>query len=94
MFEHPNADQLVVKARLVQITVVADFDAAPVIQPGLADALISQIGLGLAERDPVRLHAVIARGVDDQPSPAAADVEQSLVAAQPQLAADVIEGGL
>jgi glucoamylase len=63
-----------VKARFVQIAIIANFDAAPAIEPGSADALIGQIGLGLAERDPVRLHAVIARGVDDQPSPATADV--------------------
>ena len=47
--------------------------------------------LVLRKRDAVRVHAVVLGGVEDEPAPAAADVEETLPGRQAELAADVVE---
>jgi len=74
-----------------QVAVVAVLDeAAPLEAKGL-DAGGGPVGLRLGERHPVRRDAVVLRGPDREPAPAAADVEERLARFQPELAADEID---
>ena len=49
--------------------------------PGVGDELAGQLGLRRRERDPGDADAVLARGVDREAAPAAADVEHALAGA-------------
>ena len=60
---------------------------------GRRGALAGQRRLRLAQRDPGDVHAVLARGVDRERAPAAADVEHPLARLQAELRADELELG-
>ena len=91
VLEHPHADQLVVAFRRIEFPIVAHFDPATVGKSGPADPFVCQLGLGLVQRDPVGLDAVLPRRVEGQSSPSASDVEQAFAPLQPQLPADVVQ---
>ena len=61
-----------------QLAVVHDADVDPVADARLGRPLARQRGLRLRQRDAGDRHAVLARGVDREAAPAAADVEHPL----------------
>ena len=61
--------------------------------PASAARCARQRGLRLGERDPGHVHAVLARGVQRERAPAAADVEHALAGLQRELRADEVELG-
>ena len=91
LLEHADARHLVEALGLVELAIVADLRTRTPGEPGRGDALVRQLGLRPAERDAHGLDAVPLGGVDEQPAPAAPDVEQPLAGTQPQLAADEVE---
>ena len=70
-----------------QVAVVAQADLHAVLEARLHDAPAGELGLVGGERDPHGAHAVTGGGVQHEGAPAAADVEQALALAQPELRA-------
>jgi len=93
MLKHPHADDLVVGPGRVQVAVVAILNPRPLGHPRPRDPLPRVVHLRLAQVDPGGVDSVVLRGVDHQPAPPAADVQQALAGLQAQLAADVLELG-
>ena len=60
---------------------------------GVRDTFARQFELAVRQRDADRADAVVLGRVQDQPAPAAADVEEAFAGAQTQLAADQVELG-
>src|SRR5215208_6717326 len=94
VLDHSNAGDLVVAVAGDERAIVAYRDAAPIGKPRFVDPLFRQRCLILAQRYPGRVDAVVLRGVDDEPTPAAADVEETLPGFETQLPANEIELGL
>ena len=80
-----------VKRRLRQLPVVLHADLDLLAEARLRDALARELGLRLGQRDADHLHAVLARGVDREAAPAAADVEHAHARRQAELARDQLE---
>ena len=76
---------------VVELAVVLHADLDPVAQARLPHPFARERGLRVGERDADAAHAVVARRVDQQRAPAAADVQQPLAGLQPQLRADELE---
>ncbi len=91
VLEHAHARDLVVDRILRQIEVVAQLDLHVTRQASRDDLARHVLVLVLRQRDAVRVHAVVLGGVEDEPAPAAADVEEALAGREAQLAADVVE---
>src|SRR5690348_8306966 len=91
MFKHTHTDDFVKGVRLLYIPVITDFDAATLTQSCLGDTFLRKLGLRLAKCDAICFDAIVLRGVDDQPTPATADVEQALSLLQAQFTANIIE---
>ncbi len=93
VLDHADAGDLV--ERLAgQLAVVHDADVDAVADARLLRPLARERGLRLGQRDPGDRDAVLARRVDRQRAPAAADVEHPLALLQRQLGADQVELGL
>ena len=76
-----------------QIAVVGDQDLDAVGDPGLRHQPPGQLGLRRRERYPRHADPVVARGVDREAAPAAADVEHALPGLQLELLRDQLELG-
>ena len=74
-----------------QLAIVHHAEVDAVFQPGLARPLARELRLRLGERDPGDVDAVLARGVERERAPAAADVEHALARLQRQLRADQLQ---
>src|SRR4029079_13435064 len=88
---HPHAGDFVVAVARLQITIVANLHPAAVAESGGGDTLSRQRCLVLAESDARRIDTVVLRGVHDEATPAAADVQKPLARLEPQLATDQIQ---
>ena len=75
------------------LAVVHDADVDLVGHARRGGALARELRLRLAQRDPGDVHAVLARGVQRERAPAAADVEHPLARLQRELRADEVELG-
>ena len=87
---HPDRDDLVVGA-VLDFTVVLDPDFAHIGESGPGDRLPGVLGLELREGYPYGPNPVILGSMDQQRTPAAADVEQALARLKPQLLADYVQ---
>ena len=87
---HPDARDLVERL-LVELAIVEHAHLDAVAEPGGGDALARELRLRLRERHAERAHAVVSRRVQDERSPAAADVEHPLAGLEAELAADQLE---
>ncbi len=92
VLDHADAGDRI-EAFLAQVAVIHHPELDPVVHSGLARQLLRQLRLRLRERDAPDRGAVLARGVDRQASPAAADVEHALAGLQLELAADQLQLG-
>ncbi len=88
MLEHAHAHDLVERF-VAEVTVVFQFDSDPTIKSSVSDFFVGVGFLIFAERHAQHFYSVFQRGVPRQPSPSAADVEQSFAGLQSQFAADV-----
>src|SRR5258708_39679494 len=91
MLEHADAGHLVVDRLALQVAVILQFDAAPVLESRPRDALPRHLELLGAQGHAMCPHAVALRRMDHERAPAASDVEKSLSRLQRQLAADMLE---
>ena len=91
LLEHADGNDLVVRLRLVEQSIVDDVDPAAVGQARGGDPFPRELGLAFADGDPDSLDAEALRRVRDQPAEAAADVEQTLAGPEPELAAEDVE---
>ena len=91
VLDHPDRGDLVVAGVGRQVAHVEVLDPTALAESERRDALGGVVGLGARQGDAVGADAVVLGGPDGEAAPAAADVEQALVAAQAQLAADQIE---
>ena len=94
VLEHAHAGNLVIGGGSVQIAVVAECHRDPVLQTGAGNALLRQLQLVLAQGNAMGTHAIVLRRMQDQTTPAAANVQQALTGLQAQLAADMRQLGL
>ena len=93
MLEHADRGDLVEGLGLRQLAVVAQLDRDAAAQAAFVDQPADMRVLVFAQRDAVRLHAVVFGGPQQQRAPAGTDVEETFARAQHQLAADVVELG-
>ena len=94
VLEHPHAYDLI-EALPRDVAVIAELDAEFSFESRLPHALAGEPMLFLAEGDAEAGDPEILRGVDQEPAPAAADVQESLAGPEAQLAADQLQlGGL
>lgn len=93
MFEHADADDLVVSALLLNITVIhrAHFNAAA--EPACFDLLHTVVVLVGGQFDAHGVNTEMFRRVQDQFAPAATDIEKPLARLEAELAADETELG-
>ena len=95
MFEHAHARDLVVLAFVLHVAIVHAAARPPArTGPGARDLFVHIVALIVRQRDAARLNAVMLGCPQDQPAPAATDVEQAFAGLEIQLAADVIQLGL
>jgi len=78
VLEHSDAHQLVELLFLVKFPVIANLHLAPRSQSRLPNSLACQFGLANAQCDAEGIDAILACGMDQQPSPAASQFQQSL----------------
>ena len=90
MLEHADAGDLVVTAELGYVAIVLQPDFAAILQTEGGDAFFRIGVLVVGQRHADRVRALLRRA-DDQPAPAAADVEQAVAGPQENLAQDVVE---
>ena len=90
VLHHPDRCDRV-EALAGEVAVVREPDLHALVEAGCADALARERGLRGGRGDADRAHAMVARGVQHERAPAAADVEHALVLAQRQLPADHLE---
>src|SRR5215212_403277 len=89
VLHHADADHAVeLRLDLVEVGV---FDFHAIVQTFALRAGLSELELTPAQGHAGPCHAVMLRGVDEQAAEAAADVEQAVAFAQPQLLADALE---
>ena len=96
VLEHADAGDLVEVRRaeaLLEFAIIELQDLDAIRQSGVRDTFACQFELAVRQRDADRVHAVVLGGVQGQPAPAAADVEEAFAGAQTQLAADQVELG-
>src|SRR5438876_3404489 len=74
-----------------EVAVVGDADVDPVGQSGRRRPLPRERGLPLGQRDAGDVGAVLARGVQREAAPPAADIEHALAGAQAELRAHELE---
>src|SRR5215510_5491717 len=91
MLEHPHADQSIVLLGSLDVPVIQDLHTTAIRQAGLTNTGIGQFCLWLADRDAECLHPVMLRSIDEQPPPTAADIQETLTTAEPQLTAKVVQ---
>jgi len=91
VLEHPDTHDLVVALLARELAVVAHLDQAAVLEPGGGDPLARDLGLRLAERDPVHLRAVPSGAVERERTEPAANAEQALARREAELAAEEVE---
>src|SRR5262249_8486 len=91
VFEHSHGDDVVAWPFDLKVPVVADFYAASVVQTQFADTPPRPLRLGHAEGDADDLRAIVRSRMNRQPAPPTANVQQSLLATEPQLPADVVQ---
>ena len=80
VLDHADARDLIERLVSGERAIVANLDRHGVRQAGSGNALARQRRLWLTQRDPGRVNSVLTRRVNDQRTPTAADVEQSLAA--------------
>ena len=91
MLEHADRTHLVEAALARNVAIILQADLDPVLQAGGPDALAREFVLVGRQRHADHAGAVVARRVDRERAPAAADVEQVIAGREHQLAADVVE---
>src|SRR5215472_768978 len=91
MLVHTDRDDLVEDRFAGDIAIILAAHLHSAGQPGVSDSPSGFIDLRLAEGDADGGDAVVRRRPADQPTPAAANVEQPIAGLEPQLAADMIK---
>ena len=91
MFDHPEADDLVVSIRCREVAVVLEAHVDPVAETCLPDPLFAAPRLLGADGDPGRPRPVLDGGVQEDSPPPAADVEQVLSGPQSELDAGPLD---
>ena len=93
VLDHADTSDLVERRLTRQLPIIADLHSAAIGESRCRHALAGKLSLSLAQRDAQCHRAVALRGVYDETSPAAADVEQPITGREPKLSANQIELG-
>ena len=94
MLDHADAGDRVERV-LAQVAIVEITQLDLVGEPGSGDALATQLDLGGGDGDAQDVDAILARRMNREAAPSAADVEDPHARLQIELAADEVElGGL
>src|SRR6185437_3837990 len=91
MLVHADRDDLVEHALPRYVAIIALLDRDAIAQPRVGGASSRFRDLLRAQRHAEHRDAVVPRGVDRQPAPATADIEEALAGREPELAAQMIE---
>src|SRR5579863_5906264 len=90
VFKHTHADNFIEGIGLVDIPVITDLHAAAFCQSGLLDALLRKLRLWLAQRYAVGIYPIMLCGIENQSTPATADIQQPLTRMQAQFATEIL----
>src|SRR5207253_11088962 len=72
------------------LAIITDLHATALLQSRLLDPLACQLRLLRTKGDAVCLHAIVLRGIDEQPTPTTTDIQQTLPRSQAQLATKIL----